>query len=77
MYDESNKPYFLSYNPDSRLRSNIVHILHQADFLASKIEYDTWKSSKKTATSVTKELKPVLSVDKNIKLGAGVKAIEF
>ena len=77
MYDESNKPYFVSYNPDSRLRSNIVHILHQADFLASKIEYDTWKSSKKTATSVTKELKPVLSVDKNIKLGAGVKAIEF
>lgn len=77
MYDESNKPYFVSYNPDSRLRSNIVHVLHQADFLASKIEYDTWKSSKKNTAPAAKELKPTLSVDKNIKLGAGVKAIEF
>ena len=44
LFDEVNKPYYLSFNPDSKLRTNIVYILHQADFLASKIEYDAWKS---------------------------------
>ena len=45
-YEECNKPYYVSFNPDSKLRSNLVHVLHQADFLASKVEYDTWKLSK-------------------------------
>lgn len=45
LYDESNKAYYVSFNPDSKLRTNLVYILHQADFLASKIEYDTWKAS--------------------------------
>jgi hypothetical protein len=45
LYDDVNKPYYLSFNPDSKLRTNLVYILHQADFLASKIEYDTWKQS--------------------------------
>lgn len=45
LYDDVNKPYYISFNPDSKLRTNLPHILHQADFLASKIEYDTWKGS--------------------------------
>jgi hypothetical protein len=45
LYDDVNKPYYISFNPDSKLRTNIVYILHQADFLASKIEYDTWKAT--------------------------------
>lgn len=40
LYDESNKAYYISYNPESKLKSNLTHILHQADFLASKIESD-------------------------------------
>ena len=45
LYDDVNKPYYISFNPDSKLRTNIVYILHQADFLASKIEYDRWKAT--------------------------------
>jgi hypothetical protein len=45
LYDDVNKPYYISFNPDSKLRTNLVYILHQADFLASKIEYDTWKAT--------------------------------
>jgi hypothetical protein len=45
LYDDVNKPYYISFNPDSKLRTNLVYILHQADFLASKIEYDAWKAS--------------------------------
>ena len=40
IYDDANKSYFFSHNPDSKFRTNIVYILHQADFMASKIEYD-------------------------------------
>ena len=37
----------MTYNPDWELRSNIFHILHQADMMATKIEYDTWKYNTK------------------------------
>jgi len=40
LYDESNKSYYMSFNPDSKFRTNIVYILHQADLMASKVEYD-------------------------------------
>ncbi len=38
MYEEANKQYFMSYSPDFAIKSNIVHVLHQADFMASRIE---------------------------------------
>jgi hypothetical protein len=43
MYDEANKAYLMSYNPDFGLRSNISHILHQADMMSTYIESDEWK----------------------------------
>ncbi len=45
LYDEANKKYFISYNPDWQLRSNLPHVLHQADMMATKLEYDNWKYS--------------------------------
>jgi hypothetical protein len=44
VYDDANKSYFFSHNPDSKFKTNLVYILHQADFLASKVEYDVWKT---------------------------------
>lgn len=46
IFDDANKAYFFSHNPDSKFKTNIVYILHQADFMASKIEYDQWKYKK-------------------------------
>jgi hypothetical protein len=77
LYDDVNKPYYITFNPDSKLRSNIVHILHQADFMASKVEYDRWKKTQpaptqkpvkgKTATGKTTVSSPGLAaVLKNI-----------
>jgi len=65
VYDEANKAYYVSYNPESKLRSNISYILHQADMLASKVEYDRWKNSsnsdvksvKKKTNKGTKQVK--------------------
>jgi len=47
LYDKTNEPYYISFNPDSKLRTNIVYILHTADLLASKIENDIINQSKK------------------------------
>ena len=38
LYEEANKSYFMTYNKDTELKSNIVYILHQADLMASKVE---------------------------------------
>lgn len=58
IYDEANKAYFISYNPDSKLRSNLAYILHQADFMASKIEYDRWNTSNTTPVVKPRSTKP-------------------
>ena len=43
MYEEANKSYYMSYNPDWSLKSNIAYILHQADMMATHIEFDEWQ----------------------------------
>ena len=45
VFDEANKAYFFSYQESSRQKTGLVSILHSADFLASKVEYDMWKSN--------------------------------
>jgi len=45
MYEEANKAYYIAYQPERQLRSNIAYILHQADMMATHIEYDEWKRS--------------------------------
>ena len=43
LYEDGNKSYYMSYNPDFELQSNLPHIIHQADMIASKTERDVWK----------------------------------
>ena len=42
LYDDANTAYLKSYNPDYNLRSNMAYILHQADMMATHIEFDQW-----------------------------------
>ena len=48
LYDDANKAYLMSYNPDYNLRSNMAYILHQADMMATHIEFDQWKRGDNT-----------------------------
>lgn len=65
VFDKANEAYFFSNVESSRQKTSIVSILHSADFLASKVEYDIWKrnggSSKpsrpKTTSSTGKSVK--------------------
>lgn len=38
LYEESNKAYYMTFNSDYDLKTNLPHILHQADLMASKVE---------------------------------------
>jgi hypothetical protein len=38
LYEEANKVYYLTHSAESEIKSNIVHVLHQADLMASKVE---------------------------------------
>ena len=43
LYEDANKTYYMNWSKDNTLRTNIAYILHQADMMASRIEYDMWK----------------------------------
>ena len=68
LYEEANKNYYIGYQPSRSLKSNIAYILHQADSMATHIEYDKWKQSteeekvevKKRVENIKKELDPEL-----------------
>ena len=49
------------------LKSNIAYVLHQADLLATRVEYDVWNRSQTEEQEATKErvssLKKSLTVD--------------
>ena len=70
LYDDVNKPYYISFNPDSKLRSNLTYILHQADFLASKIEYDAWRTQ--GGTTQNKVEKTKASTGKTVNASEGL-----
>ena len=43
VFDKANEAYFFSNVESSRQKTALVSVLHTADFLASKVEYDMWK----------------------------------
>ena len=60
LYDEANKSYLMGYNPDFNLRSNMAYILHQADMMATHIEFDMWnKNDEEQETKQDEKLKEI------------------
>jgi hypothetical protein len=63
LYDESNKPYLLSWAPETKIRTSLVHIVHQADFLAAKIEFEREWFPKFKSNLSNQSKKPILNVN--------------
>tara|TARA_Y100000034_G_scaffold53990_1_gene66194 strand:+ start:553 stop:1266 length:714 start_codon:yes stop_codon:yes gene_type:complete len=42
LYDEANVPYFKTYYHEKKLKSNLAYIIHQADEMTARIEYENW-----------------------------------
>ena len=55
LYEDANKTYLMSYNPDWSLKSNIAYILHQADMMATHIESDEWERNDEEVSSKFKQ----------------------
>jgi hypothetical protein len=40
LYDEGNKKYLMSFSPETKPRTSLPFILHQADLMAARIEFE-------------------------------------
>lgn len=70
VFDKANEAYFFSNVESSRQKTSIISVLHTADFLASKVEYDMWKRNGGSSTPKTKKTQS--STGKNINASEGL-----
>jgi len=40
LYDEANKPYLINWLPEQKPRTSLIFIIHQADLMAARIEFE-------------------------------------
>lgn len=50
LYEEGNKPYYIGYKPESKLRTGLPFVLSQADHCASLLEYEMWNNEENKVT---------------------------
>ena len=70
VFDKANEAYFFSNVESSRQKTSIVSVLHSADFLASKVEYDMWKNN--GGSSTPKAQKTASSTGKRVNSSEGL-----
>jgi len=46
LYDEANAEYLKGFFESRQLRTNLINIIHWADHMACRVEYDLWKNDK-------------------------------
>ena len=71
VFDKANEAYFFSNMESSRQKTALVSILHSADFLASKVEYDMWK--REGGSTQLKSQKTHSSTGKRVNSSEGLK----
>lgn len=60
LYDEDNRYYFVTYEPHNKLRSNLPYILHQADMMAARFEYERWAATSQKVNKALRVQAPVV-----------------
>jgi hypothetical protein len=70
VFDKANEAYFFSNVESSRQKTSIISILHSADFLASRVEYDMWKNN--GGDSTPKVSKSATTAGKSVNSSAGL-----
>ena len=74
LYDEANKKYLMTYLPEQKPRTSLPFIVHQADLMAARIEFEReWlpklqgnvDNQKKSFTLESKKSAPVTSATKS------------
>jgi len=74
LYDDANKSYLMSWSPETKPRTALVYIVHQADLMASRIEFEqVWMP--KFKGEVTYSNSPNFTIEKNKKAPVKTKAL--
>jgi hypothetical protein len=72
LYDEGNKKYLMAYMPEQKPRTSLPFIVHQADLMAARIEFEhEWLPKFKGGVEPTKS-----TTTSNKKLGIQDKALK-
>jgi hypothetical protein len=72
LYDEGNKKYLMTYMPEQKPRTSLPFIVHQADLMAARIEFEhEWLPKFKGEVEPTKN-----TTTSNKKLGIQDKALK-
>lgn len=66
MYSDANKAYLIGWSDYKTLRSNLPIIVHHADMMSTRIEYEEWKTNKHNANSThtSKQITPKRNIKK-------------
>jgi hypothetical protein len=74
LYDDANKPYLMSWSPETKPRTALVFIVHQADLIAARIEFEqVWMP--KLKGEVTQNNSSNFTIEKNKKSPVKTKAL--
>ena len=74
LYDDSNKSYLMSWRPETRPRTSLIFIVHQADLMAARIEFEhEWLPKFKNSLPTTN--KDIILTPKLKKTPTKVKAL--
>ena len=74
LYDDANKPYLMSWSPETKPRTALVFIVHQADLMAARIEFEqVWIP--KLKGEVTQNNSSNFTIEKNKKSPVKTKAL--
>ena len=74
LYDDANKPYLMSWSPETKPRTALVFIMHQADLMAARIEFEqVWMPKLKGEVTQNNSLN--FTIEKNKKAPIKTKAL--
>ena len=77
LYEESNKAYLMGFTPETKPRTSILYVLHQADLLAARIEFEVEWLPKLLGPRVEKvEDKTNFKLNKNAKPAVKQQALK-
>jgi hypothetical protein len=66
LYDEANKSYLYSFAPETKPRTAIMLVLHQADMLAARIEFEReWLPKLTGEKQITEKKSSTFNLNKN------------
>ena len=69
LYEESNKEYLMGFDLDTKLWNSLPYILHHADIMAFRYEFDLWKKE----TGQTRSSFQMATTNENIEKPTPVK----